>query len=327
MHGLKGLGDFCRKHKIQIPKGDSFNLLEFLLQVSGKAIQLAEYKGSVTEVISRLGEESDEWGGCPRCGSNVHLGLSDCPVCGLDLSAEESESEDVEEQEDDLSELDSDYVDDEEPTENFDDLDELDDDDEEEVDDEEVEEEDEDPLDETFEEEDSEETEEESEDDLDEFEEEEDPEDEEIEDDETEEEVEDEFEDEEEPEEEDDAEEEVDIDDEVEDDEELEPLSTAKASVKQKKLLKKNPPEKVDPRRNLMPASQKAKLREQRRKKLESLIPKFQKKPSLIDRLKYRDLLIMPGLLGYKKRPSMIGKKEEIQEWVKKNLKRKGARA
>lgn len=298
MHGLKGLGDFCRKHKIQIPKGDSFNLLEFLLQVSGNAIQLAEYKGSVTEVISRLGEESDEWGGCPRCGSNVHLGLSDCPVCGLDLSAEESESEDVEEQEDDLSELDSDYVDDEEPTENFDELDELDDDDEEEVDDEEVEEEDEDSLDETFEEEDSEEIEEESEDDLDEFE-----------------------------EEEDDAEEEEDIDDEVEDDEELEPLSTAKASVKQKKLLKKNPPEKVDPRRNLMPASQKAKLREQRRKKLESLIPKFQKKPSLIDRLKYRDLLIMPGLLGYKKRPSMIGKKEEIQEWVKKNLKRKGARA
>lgn len=248
MHGLKGLGDFCRKHKIQIPKGDSFNLLEFLLQVSGNAIQLAEYKGSVTEVISRLGEESDEWGGCPRCGSNVHLGLSDCPVCGLDLSAEESESEDVEEQEDDLSELDSDYVDDEEPTENFDELDELDDDDEEEVDDEEVEEEDEDSLDETFEEEDSEEIEEESEDDLDEFE-----------------------------EEEDDAEEEEDIDDEVEDDEELEPLSTAKASVKQKKLLKKNPPEKVDPRRNLMPASQKAKLREQRRKKLESLIPKFQK--------------------------------------------------
>lgn len=314
MHGLKGLSDFCRTHKIPIPKGDEFNLLDFLLQISAKAIKLAEYKGSVTEVISRLGEESDEWGGCPRCGSNVHLGLETCPVCGLDLSSdEESESE----QEDELSELDPKYAEDEGEAD-VEDLDELDEDDdsEEDAEGEEDIEEEEDPLDEAFEDEEAEESEEDSEDDLDEF---EDEETEDEDDDEVEEE--DEFDTEEEPEEDEDE-----LDDEEED---LEPPSAAKTSIKQKKLLRKKrePEVKIDPRRNLMPASQKARLREQRRRKLESLIPKFRKKPELIDRLKYRDLLIMPGLLGYTKRPSMIGKKEDIQAWVKKNLKRKGAKA
>ncbi len=49
----------------------------------------------------------------------------------------------------------------------------------------------------------------------------------------------------------------------------------------------------------LTPHAEKFAEREVRRKKLESLIPKFKKDPNLVMRLKYRDLLIMPGLLGY----------------------------
>lgn len=322
MNTPKGLGDFCRTHKITIPKGDNFNLLDFLLEVSQKSIKLAEYKGSVTEVIRRLGEDSEEWGGCPRCGSNVHLGLKDCPVCGLDLSAEEDDVVEETESDEDLSDLDPSYGEEEvEEVDDLDDLDALDDEEEDEFEeesDEEVDEEEEDPLDEAFEEEDDEDTEEVEEeaddDELDEFEDEEDPEEEEdVEEEEPEEE--DEFEDEDETEEEEPE----------ELDEEDEPLSAAKESVQQKKVLKtkREKEDRVDPRRNLMSHSEKVRAREERRRKLESLLHKFKRKPDLVDRLKYRDLLIMPGLLGYTKKPTTLGGKKDIQSWVKKSLKKR----
>lgn len=320
MNTPKGLGDFCRTHKIIIPKGDDFNLLDFLLEVSQKSIKLAEYKGSVTEIIRRLGEDSEEWGGCPRCGSNVHLGLKECPVCGLDLSAEEDDVVEASEADDDLSDLDPSYIEEDE-VEEVDDLDELDDEEDEfeEEPDEEVDEEEEDPLDEAFEEEGdegSEEVEEEDADDLDEFEDEEEPEEEEEDLEEEELEDEDEFEEEEdEP-----------VEEEPEElEEEEEPLSTAKASVQQKKVLKKKreKEDRVDPRRNLMSHSEKVRAREERRRKLESLLHKFKRKPDLVDRLKYRDLLIMPGLLGYTKKPTTLGGKKDIQSWVKKSLKKR----
>ena len=91
MSAIRGMKQFCDKHKIPVPAGDDFNLLSFILDVSRKAVPLAEYKGKVSEVIDRLGHESEEWGGCPRCGTDVYIGLDDCPVCGLDLKSDDEE--------------------------------------------------------------------------------------------------------------------------------------------------------------------------------------------------------------------------------------------
>lgn len=124
MNTVKGLADFCRKHKVPIPVGDRFSLLDFLLEVSKRTVSLAEYRGRVTEVIHRMGNESEQWGGCPNCGSNVHLGLKECPVCGKSLDFVEPEMEAS-----DLSDLDPEYST-PKKAKPVDDLDDFDDDDE-----------------------------------------------------------------------------------------------------------------------------------------------------------------------------------------------------
>ena len=292
MNEVKGLNDFCKKHRIPMPAGDKFSLLDFLLEVSKKSVPLAEYRGKVSEIIQRLGNESEEWGGCPNCGTNVHLGLKECPVCGKSLDFVDPELE-----ADDLSDLDPSYS---KPkkSKTVDDLDDFDSDDEEA---------DEEPS----ENEDVESEEESSDDDLDEIDE--------IEEDE---ESEEHDEDDQEDTEEDDDSLESDSDDEEEpeedeEEEDAEPLSGPKKAAQQgNHFLSKKPINRPQTEH-----AEKYAVREVRRKKLESLIPKFKKDPNLIMRLQYRDLLIMPGLLGYTRKPTAIGSKDDIQRWVKNALK------
>lgn len=298
MNTVKGLNDFCRKHKVPVPVGDKFSLLDFLLEVSKRSVLLAEYRGRVTEVIHRLGNESEQWGGCPNCGSNVHLGLKDCPVCGKNLDLVEPEMEASE-----LSDLDPAYSKPKKAAP-VDDLDDFDEDDA-------AEESNDDLLaeaDELNEEEDN---------DVDEIEEDDADEDaEESEDHELENEVseEDDSSEEEDPDFEEDAE--ADDFDEGQDEDE-EPLSgPKKAAQKGNHFLSKKPIN-----RPMTAHAEKYAEREVRRRKLESLIPKFKKDPNLVMRLKYRDLLIMPGLLGYARKPTAIGSKQDIQRWIKNALK------
>lgn len=298
MNTVKGLNDFCRKHKVPVPVGDKFSLLDFLLEVSKRSVLLAEYRGRVTEVIHRLGNESEQWGGCPNCGTNVHLGLKECPVCGKSLDLVEPEMEASE-----LSDLDPAYS---KPKKAVpvDDLDDFDEDDaaEESSDDllaeaDELNEEEDNDVDE-IEEDDADEDAEESEDH----------------------ELENEVSEEDDSSEEEDAEfedgsEEDDFD--AGQDEDEEPLSgPKKAAQKGNHFLSKKPIN-----RPMTAHAEKFAEREVRRRKLESLIPKFKKDPNLVMRLKYRDLLIMPGLLGYARKPTAIGSKQDIQRWIKNALK------
>lgn len=288
MNEVKGLNDFCKKHRIPMPAGDKFSLLDFLLEVSKKSVPLAEYRGKVSEIIQRLGNESEEWGGCPNCGTNVHLGLKECPVCGKSLDFVDPELE-----ADDLSDLDPSYS---KPkkSKTIDDLDDFDSDDDEEADEESSEEEDTDSEEESHD------------DDLDEIDE--------IEEDE---ESEEHDEDDQEDTEEDDDSLESDSDDEEPEEEDAEPLSGPKKAAQQgNHFLSKKPINRPHTEH-----AEKYAVREVRRKKLESLIPKFKKDPNLIMRLQYRDLLIMPGLLGYTRKPTAIGSKDDIQRWVKNALK------
>ena len=297
MNMVKGLNDFCKKHRIVVPVGDKFSLLDFLLEVSKRSVSLAEYRGQVTEIIQRLGNESQEWGGCPNCGTNVHLGLKECPVCGKSLDFVDPEIE-----ADDLSDLDPDYA---KPkkAKSSDDLDDFDTDDELGSDDEE-----------DFDDEPEEETEEESDEDESSEEDDESEEVDEI----------DEVEETDQEEEEDSDDESLDEDSEHEDDdieedqEDVEPLSGPKKALSNGRpfLSKKS----INPKPTTSHAEKYAE-REVRRKKLESLIPKFKKDPNLIMKLKYRDLLIMPGLLGYMRKPTAIGSKDDIQRWIKNALK------
>ncbi len=301
MNTVKGLGDFCRKHKVPIPVGDKFSLLDFLLEVSKRSVPLAEYRGRVTEVIQRMGNESEQWGGCPNCGSNVHLGLKECPVCGKSLDFVEPEME-----ANDLSDLDPEYSAPKKAraVEDLDDFDE-DESEEESADDllaeegdeqEQTEEEDEGNDVDEIEEDDASEDAEESQDH----------------------ELEDEVSDEDDSSEEDDTgfEEDESEDDDF-DEEDEEPLSgPKKAAQKGNHFLSKKPIN-----RPMTAHAEKYAEREVRRKKLESLIPKFKKDPNLVMRLKYRDLLIMPGLLGYTRKPTAIGSKQDIQRWIKNALK------
>lgn len=298
MNTVKGLNDFCRKHKVPVPVGDKFSLLDFLLEVSKRSVLLAEYRGRVTEVIHRLGNESEQWGGCPNCGSNVHLGLKECPVCGknLDLVKPEMEAND-------LTDLDPEYSKPKKavPVDDLDDFDE--DDTAEESDDDllaeadELNQEEDNDVDE-IEEDDADEDAEESEDH----------------------ELENEVSEEDESSEEEDAE--FEEDSEADDfdegqDEDEEPLSgPKKAAQKGNHFLSKKPIN-----RPMTAHAEKYAEREVRRRKLESLIPKFKKDPNLVMRLQYRDLLIMPGLLGYARKPTAIGSKQDIQRWIKNALK------
>ena len=97
MTQIKGLEAFCKKQGISVLGGDEFNLMEFLLAICAKTHWLAELSGRLSERISTLEKDSDEWGGCPRCGTNVHAGLSECPLCGFTLegSLEEEKPEEV----------------------------------------------------------------------------------------------------------------------------------------------------------------------------------------------------------------------------------------
>lgn len=298
MNTVKGLNDFCRKHKVPVPVGDKFSLLDFLLEVSKRSVLLAEYRGRVTEVIHRLGNESEQWGGCPNCGTNVHLGLKECPVCGKNLDLVEPEMEASE-----LSDLDPTYSKPKKAAP-VDDLDDFDEDDA-------AEESNDDLLAE------SDELNEEEDNDVDEIEEDDADEDaEESEDHELENEVseEDDSSEEEDP----DFEEDSEADDFNEgQDEDEEPLSgPKKAAQKGNHFLSKKPIN-----RPMTAHAEKYAEREVRRRKLESLIPKFKKDPNLVMRLKYRDLLIMPGLLGYARKPTAIGSKQDIQRWIKNALK------
>ncbi len=300
MNTVKGLNDFCRKHKVPVPVGDKFSLLDFLLEVSKRSMLLAEYRGRVTEVIQRLGNESEQWGGCPNCGTNVHLGLKECPVCGKNLELQDSEIEAS-----DLSDLDPEYSSSKKQA--VTDLDDFDDD-ESEVDTE---------SDDLLSEETDESTDDDENEDVDEIEEDDADEDaEESEDHELEDEVSE--EDDSSEEEDTDFEEDSDEDDFDEgQDEDEEPLSgPKKTALKGNHYLSKKPVN-----RPLTAHAEKYAEREVRRRKLESLIPKFKKDPRLILRLKYRDLLIMPGLLGYKRKPTAIGSKQDIQRWIKNALK------
>ncbi|MGE3680164.1 MAG: zinc ribbon domain-containing protein [Bdellovibrionales bacterium] len=290
MNTVKGLGDFCKKHKVPIPVGDKFSLLDFLLEVSKRSMPLAEYRGRVTEVIQRMGNESEQWGGCPNCGSNVHLGLKECPVCGKSLDFVEPEME-----ANDLSDLDPEYS---KPkkAKAVEDLDDFDEDESEEESADDLLAEESDEQEQTDEEDEGNDVDEIEEDDADEDAEE-------FEDHELEDEV----------SEENDSSEEEDTD--FEEDEE--PLSgPKKAAQKGNHFLSKKPIN-----RPMTAHAEKYAEREVRRKKLESLIPKFKKDPNLVMRLKYRDLLIMPGLLGYTRKPTAIGSKQDIQRWIKNALK------
>lgn len=297
MNTVKGLNDFCRKHKVPVPSGDKFSLLDFLLEVSKRSVSLAEYRGRVMEVIQRMGNESEQWGGCPNCGSNVHLGLKECPVCGKSLDFVDPEME-----ANDLSDLDPAYSAPKKakPVSSMDDFGDEDSEDEsgddllaEEDDEHGADDEDDDEVDE-IEEDDADQDAEESEDD----------------------ELEDEVS------EEDDSSEEEEPDFEESEDDELdeddgEPLSgPKKAAQKGNHFLSKK-----SINRPLTPHAEKFAEREVRRKKLENLIPKFKKDPNLVMRLKYRDLLIMPGLLGCTRKPTTIGSKQDIQRWIKNALK------
>ena len=281
MNTIKGLNEFCKKHRIAMPTGDKFSLLDFLLEVSRKSFLLAEYRGRVSEIIHRLGNESEEWGGCPNCGSNVHLGLKECPVCGKALDFVEPELEAS-----DLSDLDPDYAKPKKvkPVDDLNELDSDDDDFEEESSDDEDDSEEADEIEEDDESDEHESADEDEEsdgdDDLD-----------------------------------DDSE---DIESEEDDEEDIEPLSGPQKAVAQgKPFLSKKP---INNRPRTAHAEKFAE-RELRRKKLERMIPQFKEKPNLVMKLKYRDLLIMPGLLGYMRKPTAIGSKEDIQRWVKNALK------
>lgn len=298
MNQIRGLKQFCDKHQIPIPTGDDFNLLEWLLAANRHQPFLAEYKGRISEIKERLGSESEEWGGCPQCGTDVHVGLDSCPVCGLDLTSDMSPVDDDEEIEGEIEDDDQEYEDEVE----------------------EYEEEDPEDTEEEAELEDDEEYEEEYEDgddgeedddygfaeDIDE-------------DDEGEEELGD--DDEDESEELDDAEEEED-DEELEDEEEVEPLAVARKDVAKRKLLKRK--EKTAQKvRNDATYSEKQKVRDQIRKELKAQIPKMMKNVNSIDDLEYRKLLMMPGLLGYQGKPATIGNTVEIKAWVKRKLLKK----
>lgn len=297
MNTVKGLNDFCKKHRIAMPAGDKFSLLDFLLEVSKRSVPLAEYRGKVMEIVRRLGNESEEWGGCPNCGSNVHLGLKECPVCGKALDFVDPELEAS-----DLSDLDPDYAT-PKKAKAVDDLDEFDSDEDSEVDEESLEDDEEN----TAEESDDDEFEEEESNDEDESEE-----------------VDEIEEEDSEPEEDEDEDSDESLDDDSEhenndeDEEDVEPLSGPKKSALQgKAFLSKKPIH----HRPVTAHAEKYAERELRRKKLESLIPKFKKDPNMIMKLKYRDLLIMPGLLGYMRKPTAIGSKQDIQRWIKNVLK------
>ncbi|MGE3682370.1 MAG: hypothetical protein AB7G93_11650 [Bdellovibrionales bacterium] len=298
MNTVKGLGDFCRKHKVPIPVGDKFSLLDFLLEVSKRTVPLAEYRGRVTEVIQRMGNESEQWGGCPNCGSNVHLGLKDCPVCGKSLDFVEPEMEAS-----DLSDLDPEYS----TPKKAKPVDDLDDFNEDESED--------DAADDLLAEENEEEANDEDEgNDVDEIEEDDADEDAEESEDR---ELEDEMSEEDDSSEEEGSDFEEDTEEDDFDEEDEEPLSgPKKAALKGNHFLSKKPVN-----RPMTAHAEKYAEREVRRKKLESLIPKFKKDPNLVMRLKYRDLLIMPGLLGYTRKPTAIGSKQDIQRWIKNALK------
>lgn len=297
MNAVKGLNDFCKKHRVPVPTGDKFSLLDFLLEVSKRSFSLAEYKGKVSEIIQRLGNESEEWGGCPNCGTNVHLGLKECPVCGKSLDFVDPETE-----ADDLSAIDESYAKKKKAT-TVSDLDEFDEEGSDDDGDDLLEDEDDDASNDSEEEEDVADDEEESEE-PDEIDEEGDEE-------ETEEDPLDETD--EDSEEDDSLNDDSESDDDAED---LEPLSGPKKSALQgKHFLSKKPIN-----RPATAHAEKYAERELRRKKLESLIPKFKKDPNMVMRLKYRDLLIMPGLLGYTRKPTAIGSKQDIQRWIKNAL-------
>lgn len=299
---IRGLKQFCNKYRIPIRKGDKFNLHELLLNISKQQPMLAEYQGRISEITSRLGEDSDEWGGCPDCGTNVHAGLSLCPICGLDL-ADDGGPDAVSDVEDEDEDADVEYEDDDEEEEYEDEVEE-----EPEAEDEEFVDEEEDEAEGGNSLEDFDEGDEEDEELEDEYE------------------YSDEDEDDEEEYEGDDEEIEEGEDEEIEDEEEsdIEPLSAARESVENRKLFKrKKENKKPNPRKKDLPYSEKQRIRDQIRKELTAEVPRMMKKPSKVDTLEYRKLLMMPGILGYEGKPATLGNTVEIRAWVKRQLVKK----
>jgi len=156
---FQALKDFCKKNKVSVPADDDLNLMEFLYGLSEKALalhpELLAMESEIKKLVAKEGMDSEAWGGCPNCGSNILINSEECIFCGTPL--EESEDEEEDEEEDD--EEDEEEEDEEEEDEDEDD----EEDDEEDEEEEDEEEEDEDEDDEEDDEEDEEEEEEEDE--------------------------------------------------------------------------------------------------------------------------------------------------------------------
>jgi hypothetical protein len=260
---LRGLENFCEKYGIKIPSGDQFSLVDFLLHVSERAVPLAHVSGRIAEHISAMDKDSPDWGGCPRCGSNVHADLNECPICGLSLEEVEVEEEakaqepappptpprptireKIKTLKDDKSKAIKNLTDevDIDDEDGIDDLDELDDHD--------------------------------------------------------------------------------DLDDEDEDsDDYVEPSRAAVQTdtddldqIEDEFIDEANA--KVKPRRNRSMTREKNMAKAVRREKLRKLLPRLIENPSRALKMRYDDLLMMPGLLDYPQRPTTLGTREEIQAWV-----------
>jgi hypothetical protein len=257
---LRGLENFCEKYGIKIPSGDQFSLVDFLLHVSERVVPLAHVSGRIAERISAMDKDSPDWGGCPRCGSNVHADLNECPICGLSLEEVEVEEEakapepapprptireKIKTLKDEKNKAIKKLTDDSDldDEDDIDDLDELDDHDE------------------------------------------------------------------------------LDDEDEESDDDYSEP---AKAAVQpETDDLDKIEEEFIDeahsktkPRRNRSMTREKNMAKAVRREKLRKLLPRLIESPSRALKMRYEDLLMMPGLLDYPQRPTTLGTREEIQAWV-----------
>lgn len=273
---VNGLEHFCAKHGVKVKDGDEFSLVDFVIDLAGQAVHLADIRGRISEKISSLDKDSDDWGGCPRCGSNVHSELSECPVCGLNLedeaNGEEAEEEPVKEKtalapstapangKPNRRGAEAVKTLPEKSQDDFDELVELDGD--------------------SDDAEDVEETEDE-----------EDVEEDELEDDEAEDE---------------DASEETDV---------LAVLEREDQPAPKPKAKKKNP--------SMTP--EKTREKALRRERLRKVLPKLIANPHMSLKLKYEDLLMLPGLLDYSKRPTTLGNKEKIQSWVFATLKRRSS--
>jgi hypothetical protein len=309
----KQLKDFCKTHKIEVKKGDDFNLMEFLCAIGSKALGLIPNMLTIERAAAKL-KDSSKWGGCPNCGTTVTLDEKKCYACGSSLveggedeeAEEESEEKPAkkgkkakpakdEDEDSDSDESDDEEEDEEEESDSDDDSDDEDGDDEEE----DSEEDDDDDL-----ADDDDASDDDEEEDSDEEDEEEEDEEEDSDSDDEDSDSDDEDADDESDDDSDDDDSDEDADDEDEDEE---------PAPKKDKHGRK--PKASDP-------ADKKKEREAQRKELEEKLPGFAKSPEKLDKIQYAKLVSIASLLGSKK-PMKIGDADAIRKWCKKELAKK----